>query len=57
MPLYEYTCRKCRKHFSEVLSVKEHETRKIRCPQCNSEDVEPVIEPFFAKTTRKSTGW
>jgi putative FmdB family regulatory protein len=57
MPLYEYICRECRKKFSEVLTVKEHDTKRIRCPQCKSADVEPVIEPFFAKTTRKSTGW
>lgn len=57
MPLYEYVCRKCHKKFSEVLSVEEHGTRKVRCPQCKSDDVEPVIEPFFAKTGRKSSGW
>jgi putative FmdB family regulatory protein len=57
MPLYEYVCRKCQKKFNEVLTVKEHDSKKMRCPQCKSQDVEHVIEPFFAKTTRKSTGW
>jgi predicted nucleic acid-binding Zn ribbon protein len=28
MPLYEYVCRKCHKTFSEVLTIKEHETKK-----------------------------
>jgi putative FmdB family regulatory protein len=54
MPLYEYICRKCKKKFSEVLMIKEHDTRKVHCPKCKSQDVEPVIEPFFAKTSRKS---
>ena len=54
MPLYEYTCRKCGETFSEVLTIKEHETKKVRCPKCQSEEVQKIIEPFFAKTARKS---
>jgi putative FmdB family regulatory protein len=54
MPLYEYICRKCKKKFSEVLMIKEHDTRKVHCPKCDSRDVAPGIEPFFAKTARKS---
>ncbi len=54
MPLYEYACRKCGQKFSEVLTIKEHDTKKVRCPKCQSEEVEKVIEPFFAKTARKS---
>ena len=29
MPLYEYVCRKCHKKFGEVLTIKEHETKKV----------------------------
>ena len=54
MPVYEYACRKCRKKFSEVMTMKEHETRKVLCPKCQSNDLEKIIEPFFAKTARKS---
>lgn len=54
MPLYEYVCRKCNHPFAEVLSVKEHETKKMHCPKCKSADLEKVIEPFFAKTARKT---
>ena len=54
MPLYEYTCRKCGEKFSEVLTIKEHGTKKVRCPKCESEEVQRIIEPFFAKTARKS---
>lgn len=56
MPIYEYICRKCRKKFSEVLTIREHDTVKIRCPRCKRTEVEPVIEPFFAKTSKKSAG-
>jgi putative FmdB family regulatory protein len=54
MPLYEYVCRKCNHPFAEVLSVKEHETKQMHCPKCKSADLEKVIEPFFAKTARKT---
>lgn len=57
MPLYEYICRKCHKKFDEVLTVKEHDLKKVRCPECKSEDIERIFEPFFAKTAKKSAGW
>ena len=57
MPLYEYLCRKCHKKFGEVLTIKEHESKKVQCPQCKSQDLEHVIEPFFAKTSSKTGRW
>ena len=57
MPLYEYVCKKCEKKFSEVLTIREHDSKKIECPQCKGTDLEKVIEPFFAKTTSKTGGW
>ncbi len=57
MPYYEYICKKCHKKFGEVLTIKEHESKKIECPKCRSRDLEKVIEPFFARTPSKTTGW
>ena len=57
MPLYEYRCKKCHKKFGEVLTLKEHESKKVLCPKCKSQDLEHVIEPFFAKTSSKTGGW
>jgi len=57
MPLYEYICRDCHEKFSEVWTVKEHETKKPQCPKCKSTDIEKIIEPFFAKTTSKTRGY
>jgi putative FmdB family regulatory protein len=57
MPLYEYICRKCNEQFSEVLTIKEHDTKKPECPKCRSTDVEKIIEPFFAKTRSKTRGY
>ena len=36
MPTYEYVCEKCKKNFSLLLSITEHEKKKIRCPECKS---------------------
>jgi putative FmdB family regulatory protein len=57
MPLYEYICKKCQKKFSEVLTIREHDTGKVQCPKCKSRDLEHVIEPFFAKTPSKTGAW
>ena len=57
MPLYEYMCKKCHKKFGKILTVKEHETKKVPCPKCKSEDLESVIEPFFARTASKTRSW
>ena len=57
MPVYEYICKECEKEFSEVLTVKEHDTKKIRCPKCRSERVEKVIEPVTVLTSKKSDSW
>ena len=29
MPVYEYVCRKCGEKIAEVLTIKEHETKKV----------------------------
>ncbi len=54
MPFYEYICHKCHHKFGEVLSIKEHDTRRLQCPKCKSADLAKVIEPFFAKTASKT---
>ncbi len=32
----------------------ERVTAKIQCPGCGGEDVEALMQPFIAKTTKKS---
>jgi putative FmdB family regulatory protein len=54
MPTYAFKCRKCNKRFEEILSFKEYEEWKRKCPKCGSASVEQVLETFFAKTSRKS---
>ena len=54
MPTYSYECRKCGHTFQRILSFKEHEEEKKKCPKCGSGNVIQVLETFFAKTSRKS---
>jgi putative FmdB family regulatory protein len=54
MPTYEYLCPKCKKKFTLVLSMKDHEARKAKCPKCGGKKLEQLISTFQAKTSRKS---
>ena len=54
MPTYSFKCRKCGRRFQEILSFKEYEEGRRKCPKCGSGKVEQVLEAFFAKTSRKS---
>ncbi len=54
MPIYEFLCRKCGAEFSLTMTMKERETATIKCDKCSAPDVEPLLGPFFAKTSKKS---
>jgi putative FmdB family regulatory protein len=49
MPLYEYVCRKCHKTFSEVLTIKEHETKKVDCRNARG----PTWEKSSSRSSQK----
>ncbi|MEW6753985.1 MAG: zinc ribbon domain-containing protein [Candidatus Latescibacterota bacterium] len=54
MPAYDYTCEKCGKASSLTMTITQHDSRKVRCPHCNSTRMRQVIAPFFAQTRKKS---
>jgi putative FmdB family regulatory protein len=54
MPTYEYRCRKCGEIFDLVEHLEQHQKERHRCPKCQSEDVEPQMTAFYAKTSKKS---
>lgn len=54
MPTYSYVCKKCGKQFLEILSFREYEEGKRKCPKCGSANVVQVLEGFYAKTSKKS---
>ncbi len=55
MPAYEYMCRDCSKDFTVFLSFKEFDAKpKIKCPHCESDNVNKKLTVFFTKTSKKS---
>ncbi len=54
MPSYDYRCGKCRRSFTVVLSIEQHDAKKVKCPKCGSRQVKQRITPFFAITSRKA---
>jgi putative FmdB family regulatory protein len=54
MPLYEYECQKCRKVFTLVLSLREHDEEPVVCPECGSKEVNQLMSSFIAKTESKT---
>ncbi len=42
MPIYEYVCRDCKKHFEE-LTTSAHDTKPVKCPKCGSMKVAKTI--------------
>jgi putative FmdB family regulatory protein len=54
MPVYDYICKDCQKHFEEILTLSEHDKENVKCPHCGSKNVEQEAAEFFAVTSRKS---
>ena len=54
MPIYSYTCKECRKPFTQQMTVTEYEKRRVVCPKCNSRKVEQKVAAFFAVSAKKS---
>ncbi len=54
MPSYEYTCLKCKKDFSVIITLREYEHGKVKCPKCKSPKLEQKPAAFFAVTSKKS---
>jgi putative FmdB family regulatory protein len=54
MPNYEFVCNACKRTFSKVLHIVEHDTQKVACPHCGSQEVEQSWSVFSARTSKKS---
>jgi putative FmdB family regulatory protein len=42
MPIYEYICRSCEKHFEAIVSGE----REAECPGCQGKDLEQQLSAF-----------
>ena len=54
MPNYEFFCHACKKMFSKILTITQHDKEKIACPHCGSKNVEQRWAAFYAVTSKKS---
>ena len=54
MPVYEYECKKCGKHFDQIERITEHGTKRVLCPSCKSRSVRQVIGGIHVQTSKKS---
>jgi putative FmdB family regulatory protein len=54
MPSYDFVCEKCKKKFTLVMPISEHEKTKFRCPKCKSTKVKQQISSFQVQTSKKS---
>jgi len=54
MPTYEYACKECKKTFTLIMTITEHESKRVACPKCGSKKTEQQFASFFAVTSKKS---
>ena len=54
MAEYEFECRNCLKTFTIFMRVTDRVKTIIHCPGCDSTDVEALMQPFVARTGKKS---
>ena len=54
MPIYDYVCQDCHNSFELVITLGEHDKGDIRCPKCDSKNVEQDAVAFYAVTSKKS---
>jgi len=54
MPVYDYLCQNCHKSFERVLTIREHDSSKVKCPHCGSTNVQQEAASFYAVTSKKS---
>ena len=54
MAEYEFECRTCKKIFTLFMRISERVKARITCSGCGSGDVEALMQPFVARTAKKS---
>ncbi|HWP59984.1 MAG TPA: zinc ribbon domain-containing protein [Candidatus Acidoferrales bacterium] len=54
MPTYEYRCLNCKRKFTVMVSISEHDAKKVKCPKCGSRRINQLITSFYAQTSSKS---
>lgn len=55
MPLYEYHCKDCGNKFEMLVNFSESD-KKMKCPECGSENTEKLISGFASYGTDADCG-
>jgi putative FmdB family regulatory protein len=50
MPMYEFTCQKCKSDFEELVFSSDE---KVACPECNSTKIKRKMSAFAIKSGSK----
>jgi putative FmdB family regulatory protein len=53
MPMYEYRCQSCGKSF-EMLRRMQDSDRDLKCPECQSSEIERLLSTFAAGGCKSS---
>ncbi len=55
MPHYDHTCKKCSKDFIVEMKISEVGKKKVKCPECKSNEVERNItnKSFWSESVNR----
>lgn len=54
MPFYDLKCSKCGNEFNIMASMSQRENKQIKCPECQSVDLEAVFKNINIIQSRNS---
>jgi len=55
MPIYEFNCQKCGKHF-ENLILNNDDIKKLNCPSCGGKDIKRLLSIFSSNSSGNNQG-
>ena len=54
MPAYDFKCKNCGHAFTSRMSISERD--KVRCPECNSKNLQQIFQNFAVQVKGQDTG-
>lgn len=54
MPYYDLKCTECGEEFNKMATMREREQKLVKCPQCGSNELEPVFKSVNIIQSRKT---
>ena len=53
MPFYDLKCKNCGKEFNIMAKMSERENKTIKCPECSSNELDPIFSNVNIIKSRK----